>query len=258
MSKVIHELGDLLYEDGKLIYSANPSECICCGGVAPGVCCVFAADVALCVPFQGSTNDPIAEPPDGSPCSQCHTQALPSGWPNYPANPDRNVWYSISYGYDLSTGDWHIEVGGCPFWFDPGTGRTYWPPVPSGTPTISSTTAANAVQTSFTITDTGCTKTSNSNGCWQDVYNCTSLSMRWEGTSTPPTCTNCPECNADAGEGGSDRWSFSGFDTPPGSGGSACGGNPWTMANWKFGIDNCPETQLPSVHNIGSVCNECP
>ena len=254
MSSILYgdENYKLLYENGKLIYASNPSLCICCGDESEsldGQCCVFVTGLAHCI--QSSSTDTVGE----WLCTQCHPGSTPTSSTGDPTNDGRNVWYSSGYGYDMSSGDWYVEQRACPIWYNASTGTTYWPPIPIA-PTISTTTAANAVLTSYTATH-DCTTSDDGGGCY-DATDCTSITIRFEGTSTPPTCTNCPACS---GYTSGDSWSFQGYSTPfSGSTGEEprCNGNPYRPEGFTFGIRSDCNPSPTSYKLVGEACDSCP
>ena len=272
MAKLIHDNGKLMTEGGDLIHASDPSLCVCCGEPFDGECCLFANGATHCV--MSDASDTVGED-----CEECHTTALPTSAPSDPTNGARNVWVpdGTLFTYDMSSGNWSVNVKACPIWQDPLTSRIYWPPVPNVAPAdygnvITTTTAANAVLTSITVTKPGCTLQSNWRGCDRH-YNCTELKVKFEGTSTPPTCTNCPACYCDDAEDPScwnestQKWAFSGYKTPfsgPGIGGpwdsneDPCGADPWAIGNWNFGItENCSLDPVNGVL-LAVSCESCP
>ena len=270
--KIIYDGNQLRHEGNNLIYSSNPAACVCCGGGSEsspsvsdsdslsessvsesfdGDCCVYVTGLAHCnlADSGGDEDDPIG----AWLCTQCHP-GVPTSFSGDPTNDGRNVWYSSSYDYDLSSGDWHVEQKACPIWYNAFTGVTYWPPIPIA-PTISTTTAANAVLTSYTATH-DCTTSDDGGGCY-NATGCTSITIRFEGTSTPPTCTNCPACG---GYSTADSWSFQGYDTPHtgwSSGDPVCNSNPYAPGEFRFYIrSGCG--QVESNKLIGEACDSCP
>ena len=241
----------LLYENGKLIYASNPSLCICCGDESEsldGQFCVFVTGLALCV--QSSSTDTVGE----WLCTQCHPGSTPTSSTGDPTTDGRNVWYSSGYGYDMSSGDWYVEQRACPIWYNASTGTTYWPPFPIA-PTISTTTAANAVLTSYTASH-DCSTTSSS-GCY-NATGCSYITVRFEGTSNVPTCSNCPSCG---GYSSGNLWSFSGYDTPYtgwSEGEDPCGGDPYRPEGFTFGVRSDCNPSPTAYKLVGEACDSCP
>ncbi len=274
MTRIVYD-GELVrYEAGRVIHASDPTVCRCCGAgssssgssssvsesgssssVFDGDCCVYGADLAHCI--QQDEDDAIG----AGICTQCHSGVPTSD----PGDPEANVWYSSSHDYDMSSGDWHVEVKACPIWYDLFSGRTYWPPIPSspGTVTISTTTAAGAVLTSCTVThDCSLSGVSNSRGCYDRPYNCSAITLRFEGTSNVPTCDNCPTCSGY--DASTDRWAFNGWQTPHSDfppiedDEAPCGYDPWAMSSFDFGVTTDCTGTLPTYAIYGVACESCP
>ena len=280
MSKLIYDGRALKFENGKLIHSATPANCVCCGApsisesdspsdslsessesVFDGECCLYADGATVCVERDEFDTT-------GAACLQCHSDALPTTPGNDPDDNQRSAWVPNGnlFTYDMTNGNWSVNVKACPIWYDATLGRTYWPPVPNVDPSdygdvITTTTAANAVLTSITVNKPSCVLQSTWRGCDRH-YNCDSLTVSFAGTSNVPSCTHCPACGDYSS---ANDWGFGGWYSPHNQttggvweeGEDPCGSDPWAISNWVFGITEDCNHPTTSRTILAEVCDTC-